>query len=100
MMVDLQFKNYHITSNKYGYNVCKMSMEDGKPLFNQTKNGLQIREQPVGYYHDLRQALKGIIRNVVRTGGDRIESINEFKEAVKQANNKLDKFINDNIPEE
>ena len=37
-MVDLQFKNYHITSNKYGYNVCKMSMEDGKPLFNQSVN--------------------------------------------------------------
>ena len=99
-MVDLQFKNYHITSNKYGYNVCKMSMEDGKPLFNQTKNGLQIREQPVGYYNDLRQALKGIVSNMVRTGGDRIESINEFKEAVKQAKNELDEFINDNIPEE
>ena len=77
-----------------------MSMEDGKPLFNQTKSGLQIREQPVGYYNDLKQALKGIVRNVVRTGGDRIESINEFKEAVTQANNELDKFINDNIPEE
>ena len=74
-MVDLQFKNYHITSNKYGYNVCKMSMEDGKPLFNQTKNGLQIREQPVGYYHDLRQALKGIVRNILRAGDERIESI-------------------------
>lgn len=99
-MVDLQFKNYHITSNKYGYTVCKMSMEDGKPLFNQTKSGLQIREQPFGYYGDLRQALKGIVRNIVRTGDDRIESINEFKEAVKQANNELDKFINDNVPEE
>ena len=99
-MVDLQFKNYHITSSKYGYNVCKMSMEDGQPLFNQTKSGLQIREQPVGYYHDLRQALKGIVRNIVRTGDDRIESIYEFKEAVKQAKNELDKFINDNIPEE
>ena len=99
-MVDLQFKNYHITSNKYGYSVCKMSMEDGKPLFNQTKSGLQIREQPLGYYNDLRQALKGIVRNIVRTGGDRIESIYEFKEAIKQAKNELDKFINDNIPEE
>lgn len=99
-MVDLQFKNYHITSNKYGYTVCKMSMEDGKPLFNQTKSGLQIREQPVGYYNDLRQALKGIVRNMVRTGGDRIESISEFKEAVKQSKNELDEFINDNIPEE
>ena len=99
-MVDLQFKNYHITSNKYGYSVCKMSMEDGKPLFNQTKNGLQIREQPLGYYGDLRQALNGIINNIVRTGSDRIESINEFKEAVKQAKNELDEFINDNIPEE
>ena len=99
-MVDLQFKNYHITSNKYGYSVCKMSMEDGKPLFNQTKSGLQIREQPVGYYNDLRQALRAIANNVVRTGDDRIESINEFKEAVKQANNELDKFISDNIPEE
>ena len=55
---------------------------------------------PVGYYHDLRQALKGIVRNVVRTGGDRIESIDEFKEAVKQANDELVKFINDNVPEE
>lgn len=99
-MVDLQFKNYHITSNKYGYNVCKMSMEDGKPLFNLTKSGLQIREQPVGYYNDLGQALKGIVRNIVRTGSDRIESINEFKEAVTQAKNELDEFINDNIPAE
>lgn len=99
-MVDLQFKNYHITSNKYGYNVCKMSMEDGKPLFDQTKNGLQIREQPVGYYNDLRQALKGIVSNMVRTGSDRIESISDFKEAVTQAKNELDEFINDNIPEE
>lgn len=99
-MVDLQFKNYHITSNKYGYNVCKMSMEDGKPLFNLTKSGLQIREQPVGYYNDLRQALKGIVSNILRTGSDRIESINEFKEAVTQAKNELDEFINDNIPEE
>lgn len=99
-MVDLQFKNYHITSNKYGYTVCKMSMEDGKPLFNLTKSGLQIREQPVGYYNDLRQALKGIVSNMVRTGSDRIESINEFKEAVTQAKNELDEFINDNIPEE
>ena len=99
-MVDLQFKNYHITSNKYGYNVCKMSMEDGKPLFNQTKSGLQIREQPLGYYNDLRQALRAITNNVVRTGDDRIESIYEFKKVVKQANNELDKFINNNIPEE
>lgn len=99
-MVDLQFKNYHITSNKYGYTVCKMSMEDGKPLFNQTKSGLQIREQPLGYYNDLRQALRAITNNVVRTGDDRIESIYEFKEAVKQAKNELDEFINDNIPEE
>lgn len=99
-MVDLQFKNYHITSNKYGYTVCKMSMEDGKPLFNQTKSGLQIREQPIGYYNDLRQALKGIVSNIVRTGSDRIESINEFKEAVTQAKNELDEFINDSIPEE
>ena len=99
-MVDLQFKNYHITSNKYGYNVCKMSMEDGKPLFNQTKSGLQIREQPLGYYNDLRQALRAITNNVVRTGDDRIESIYEFKKAVKQAKNELDEFINDNVPEE
>ena len=99
-MVDLQFKNYHITSNKYGYNVCKMSMEDGKPLFNQTKSGLQIREQPLGYYNDLRQALRAITNNVVRTGDDRIESIYEFKKVVTQAKNELDEFINDNVPEE
>ena len=99
-MVDLQFKNYHITSNKYGYNVCKMSMEDGKPLFNQTKSGLQIREQPLGYYNDLRQALRTITNNVVRTGDDRIESIYEFKKVVTQAKNELDEFINDNVPEE
>ena len=99
-MFDLQFKNYHITSNKYGYNVCKMSMEDGKPLFNQTKSGLQIREQPLGYYNDLRQALRAITNNVVRTGDDRIESIYEFKKVVTQAKNELDEFINDNVPEE
>ena len=77
-----------------------MSMEDGKPLFNQTKSGLQIREQPLGYYNDLRQALRAITNNVVRTGDDRIESIYEFKKAVKQAKNELDEFINDNVPEE
>ena len=60
-MIDMKYKQYHITSNRFEYIVSKMKMEDGRPAKAIDSNGnLNIVETIIGHHGSLELALKGI----------------------------------------
>lgn len=90
-MIDIKIRQYHITSNKYGYQARKMKLENGQPVMTQDANGNEVIDQTlVGYYPSLRYALAGIKKYIVQTGDVQITSIDEYLETVKSIEKMFD----------
>ena len=90
-MIDIKIRQYHITSNKYGYQVRKMKLENGQPVMTRDANGNEAVDQSlVGYYPSLRYALVGIKKYVLQTGDVQITSIDEYLETVKSIEEMFD----------
>ncbi|GAX06831.1 hypothetical protein IWT25_02178 [Secundilactobacillus pentosiphilus] len=93
-MIDIKIRQYHITSNKYGYQVRKMKLADGQPMMTYDANGNEVIDQTlVGYYPSLRYALAGIKKYIVQNGDIQITSIDEYVETVKSIEELFDEAV-------
>lgn len=93
-MIDIRIRQYHITSNKYGYQARKMKLENGQPMMTYDANGNEVIDQVlVGYYPSLRYALEGIKKYIVQTGDTPITSINDYLNSVKSIEKLFDEAV-------
>lgn len=92
-MIDMKIGDYHIASNKYELEVMKdtCNPKTGKP----TKIGLSV-----GHYPNLKHALNGIRRNMLRTGDKSITNFAELKQANKDIEKMFDNYLNDRVGED
>ena len=94
-MIDMKFNEFHIKSNRYGFSVYKMSIENDKPVTYHDKAGEHVSETPIGYYNSLNDSLINIRRFMIRTGSEKIETLEQFIKLNKKIKSEFEKFISD-----
>lgn len=93
-MIDMKYKQYHITSNRFEYTVSKMKMAEGRPVKDIDSNGhLNIVEQPIGHYSTLELALKGIRNYSIRVDEPVISSLEELRAVNRNIEQEFDDWL-------
>ena len=92
-MIDMKIGDYHITSNKYELEVIK-------DTYNSKTGELNNAGLSVGHYPNLKHALNGIRRNMLRTGDKSITNFAELKQANEDIEKMFDNYLNDRVGED
>lgn len=93
-MIDMQLGSYHVTSNKFGYQLKKMKMENGEPVTSVDPEGVtRIVESMEGYYPSLEHVLKGMSEMAVRNGDHIATTIDEYRALVHSTLEVIDQTV-------
>lgn len=89
-MINMKVDNYIIKSDDNNISVFKQQLNE-QGVAKLDKNGEKELVVLVGYYRDLRGALKGIKRNYILGKGTNIQTIQDYE---REVNAITDKFEN------
>ena len=89
-MIDMRIGEYHITSEPRNYIVAFAKLnENGTPVTTDTKTGTSFVERVLGYYNSLPLALQAIAKDMMKSGDERVTTVEQYVHATREIDAKL-----------
>lgn len=101
-MVDMKIDQYHLTSDRYEVRVSKMTLdENGQPVVNydQKTGTSKVAEVTLGHCNDVAGALKFLRGYLLRTGNERITTVDQLARESQKIERQFDVYIKERVPE-
>ncbi|GAA3611230.1 hypothetical protein [Secundilactobacillus similis] len=97
-MIDMKYKQYHITSDRYQFTVNRMKMQDGQPVvITDAKGNKSYAESLVGHWNSLGNALKGLRNYMIRVDEPVITSLDELITANHNIEQEFDDWLDPKV---
>lgn len=97
-MIDMKYKQYHITSDRYQFTVNRMKMQNGQPVVvTDDKGNESYVESLVGHWNSLNNALKGLRNYMIRVDEPVISSLEELRVVNRNIEQEFDDWLDPKV---